>query len=319
MTDVRVLCVDPDETARTGTMEGLREGATDLDVETVGAGTLADAETLLAERAPVDCLVTEYDLPDGTGLELVDRVRSRAPDVTCILYSASGHGRFDTGAHRTAVAEYVDKGAAGSIGRLARLVRVAVSERAQTSYPIPQNESERLAALSSYDLDAAGLEESLSRVTDLAATHFGLPTASINVIGEHAQEFLACHGAAESWAPTPREDSICTFALLDDEPVMTVEDVADDPRFETNGTLADLGIRAYMGADVRPGDRATIGTLCVYDDEPNAFSAADRRYLRTLAEIAADLIEAYARPDAPGSGDGGRGGADERTDGSETR
>jgi hypothetical protein len=39
----------------------------------------------------------------------------------------------------------------------------------------------------------------------------------------------------------------------------------------------------------------------------------------TDLDVGADLIEAYARPAAPGDGDAGRDGDDERTDGSETR
>jgi len=290
----RVLCVDPDDAARTAS--GLRDELSDLGIETETARSVDEAVAVVeADGPPVDCVVTGYELPDGTGLALVDRVRERAPDTGCILFTERGYDAIDTEAFQTTITEYVQKRTGNAIERLAQLVRLTVSASAQTSYPVPQNEAERIATLASYDLDAEGLEASLARITDLAARHFDVPTASINVIGEHSQEFLACHGTAESWAPTPREDSICTFTLVEDDPVMVVENVAEDPRFEHNEAFADLGIRTYMGANIGPEGRPPIGTLCVYDEEPHSFSEADRTYLSTLADVAMDLVDARAR------------------------
>jgi GAF domain-containing protein len=159
--------------------------------------------------------------------------------------------------------------------------------RSQTTYPLPQDEAARLAALDADDLDADELRADVERLTSLAARHYGVSTASINIIGETEQEFLVCHGA--DWTPTDREDAICTYAIVDDRPVTVIEDVDEDPRFAGNETLEAMGTRSYVGADLTTPAGRTIGTVCVYHDEPRSFDD-DRAYLRTLADLAIRLV-----------------------------
>lgn len=286
MTDTTILCVDPDESEREATMESLRSHGEDPDL--VPASSLAAAEEALHDR-DVDCVVSEYDLPDGTGLELAGRVREVRPSVGCILYTDADRDELDTTEFGEAVAEYVPKDAPSADEQLWTVVEVTATFRVQTAYPLPQDESERLAALDAYNLDPELLRDDIEKVTDLAAHHLDVPLSSVNIITEHTQEFLACHGA--DWSPTSREDSICTYAIADEGQVMVVEDVRDDPRFERNDELEDLGIRSYAGADLTTADGLAIGTLCVYDDVPRTFSADDREYLRTLADLAMTVIE----------------------------
>lgn len=300
----RIICVDPDEAALADTVETLRAELDELDVVET-AGTVAEARDLLS--ADTAAVVTEYELPDGTGFDVITTASERCPDAGCLLYTDVDPDAVDTTALRGAITEYVGKGSVFGGERLAKLVRTTVETSAQRSYPLPQSEDERLAALRSYDLDDDALLASLDRIADLAADHFGVDIASVNVINEHEQDHLACHGAAENWGTVPREDSICTFTILEDDGVMTVEDVTEDPRFESRSeTLVELGIRSYMGASLVTPGGLVIGPLCVYDDEPRSFSAADEAYLRTLADVAVDLIEAHARLEAGPAADGGR-------------
>jgi GAF domain-containing protein len=309
MSDAVILCVDPDETTRAGTIDELGSALEALEPTFEGAGSMADAETIL-EDVTVDCVIIEHDLPDGTGLELVESVRSIAPDTRCILFTAADHGTIDTDAFHGAITEYLNRDAPRAFERLAGLVRTTVTQGTQTSYPLLQDEPARIAALRTYDLDAEAVRESLERITDLAGEHFGVGKASINVIDEHSQDFLACYGEASTWESMDREESICTFTIVEDDPVMVVEDIREDPRFEANESLEELGIRAYMGASIRSPAGLVIGTLCVYDEEPRAFSEADRSYLHTLAQVAMDLIEAHYRDaqrpgsHSPGTGEG---------------
>jgi CheY-like chemotaxis protein len=300
----RILCVDPDEAAREETVEELRSELTDLDPTFDTAGTMADAEAALSDDLSV--LVTEYDLPDGTGFELIDTARGVCPDAGSILYTDTDPDTIDTTALRGAITEYVGKGSVFGTERLARLLRTTVETRVQASYPLPQDENERLAALQSYDLGDEEVVRKLDRITDLAADHFGVERASINIINEHSQEFLACYGEARDWESMDREDSICTFTILEDDDVMTVPDVTEDPRFETRSeTLLGMGIHSYMGANLVTSSGLVIGPLCVYDDEPREFDADDEAYLRRLADVAMDLIELHSRLDATVAADGG--------------
>lgn len=298
----RILCVDPDEAVRDETAGEIKSALSDLDPIVETLGTLADAEAAL--EIDTAAIVTEYTLPDGTGFDLIRTAEDVCPDAGCVLYTDTDPDTIDTSELHESITEYVGKGSVFGAERLTRLLRTTIERRSQGSYPLPQNESERVATLRSYDLDDEGLVESLNRVTDLAARYFDVEQASINLITEHSQEFLACYGDSAEWDSMDREDSICTFTIVEDDSVMSVEDVTEDPRFESRSeALTSMGIRSYLGASLTTTAGLKIGSLCVYDDEPRSFSASEKAYLRDLAVLAIDLIELYEAVDASTRGE----------------
>jgi GAF domain-containing protein len=288
-----VLVADPDGPRRDGTARAVRETLPDATVRE--AGSLTAAREALAgaveeghEAARVDAAVTEYDLGDGTGLELAEHLLEAAPDAGCILYTATTD--IDTTPSAEAVVEYVPRtGTDADVDQLAAALEAAVLDNSHTAYPLPEDEAGRLAALAAYvdgeAEDRAGA--ALDRAVDLAAAHFGVEVASINLIREDEQDFLTVHG--REWVPTPRDASICTYTILEDR-TMAVEDTTEDPRFADNDTLRELGIHAYLGANLQTPGGHNIGSLCVYDDRPRSFSAADREYLATLADLVMDVL-----------------------------
>lgn len=276
-----LLCVDGDAAAREETAGTLRDAGFDV----VEASSIGDARDRLDQT--VDSLVTEQELPDGTGLELIREVRERIPDTTCILYTDLPIDEIDTAAFGDVVAEYVRKGEPGADEELVGLVEQGVAFQSQTAYPLPDNEPARLAALERYATDPAALGESFDRLTELATELFGLDAAAVGLVDAHEQRFLSCHGV--SFDPLPREETVCTYAMLY-AGVTVIEDVTDDPRFDENEGLAAANIRFYASAPVRTPEGEVIGTFCVYDDAPREFSARDRELLSMLADEAMDQL-----------------------------
>lgn len=283
MDERRVLCVGPEGVG--GALDG-REG-----VEPVVRETVAGARDALSGTA-VDCVVSEYDLPDGTGFDVFAAARAALPDVGCVLYTTADRRAVGTERAPSTVVEYVDRSGEHAPARLAAVVEAMVRGGTQADYPLPEREAERLDALAEYVPDPDATRERVETVTTLAARALDVERASLNLLHEHRQEFLACHGA--DWTETARADSICTFAILD-AGVTVIEDVAADPRFEGVETLADLEIAAYMGAPLRVGAGDAIGTLCVYHDEPRRFDEDDRETLRLLASLTVELLELQRR------------------------
>ena len=298
----RLLYVDPEETARAETVDRLRAELADLDLTFDACATLAEADAAVSPETVA--VITEYDLPGGSGFDLIQTAEAVCPDAGCFLYTDTEPDTIDTSEHRELLTEYVGKESASGTGRLAELVRTTVEERTQASYPVPPAEEERLAAVRSYDLDMPELQASLSRLTELAATHFDVPTVSINTIEESRQEYLARYGPAEEWEPIDREISLCTFTILEDDGVMLVEDVIEDPRFEPYGdTLEAVGVRSYMGATLVTPSELAIGTFCLFGEEPRSFSATERADLRRLATTAMELIDLHSRTAAEEPGE----------------
>ena len=79
----RVLCVEDDR----DTCEVLKFVMTDFDF--VAVSTIADAETRIAE-SDFDLYVLDNWLPDGSGVELCERIRSRDTRSPIIFTSAIG-------------------------------------------------------------------------------------------------------------------------------------------------------------------------------------------------------------------------------------
>lgn len=286
MSDVTVLCVAPEGESGARARLAAEPGLSVVE----GTSLAAARETV--QDTDIDCLVTEYELPDGTGIDLIRYVRDRAEDTGCILFTDADRETVTEGVDVPLVAEYLNRGSPAAADRLAALVSVTARRRCQAAYPVPEDEADRLATLARLDLESPSLAAALDRVTELAAAHFGVDRAAVNVITESTQDVLSCEGA--DWSSIPREESICTYAILD-EGVTVVEDTAVDARFADNETLADLDIRFYAGAPLRTEAGLSLGTLCVYDDAPRSFTDADRDYLRLLAAEAVGWFELHDR------------------------
>lgn len=283
-----ILCIDPDDQDRERTDEAL----TAAGFETRTVASAAAAREALAADPAVDCVVTEQALPDGTGLELVREVRETAPDAACILFTDRPVGQLDTAAFGAIVAEYCSKDHPDAWDELVRIVEHSVAFRSQTAYPLPENETARVAALEQYATDPDALGSSFDRLTEMAAELFDIDAAAVGLVDAHEERFFACHGV--SFDPIPREKTVCTYAILDDD-VTVIEDVRDDPRFEGNEVLTAADIRFYASAPLLTSDGEAIGAFCLFDDAPRGFSDRDRRLLSMLAREAMDQLDLRRR------------------------
>src|SRR5207237_4846202 len=84
---VRVLYVEDDPADRELTLRYLERHAPQLELITVG--TIAKALDRLAAD-DVDLVLSDYRLPDGTGLELLEAIKSRDLDVPVVLVTGTG-------------------------------------------------------------------------------------------------------------------------------------------------------------------------------------------------------------------------------------
>lgn len=275
-----VLCVDPD--AETAT---LFDEADEFQVLTA---TSSEAAAELIGSHDIDCVVAEYELGENTGFDLFESVRQSSPNAGCILFTTTGHDEIDPGAVRNAVAEYLPKSGRNAEERLLETVRTITAERTQVGFPLPPDEDERLQTLAAYDVTDYEAVEAFDRLSTLIANHFAIRVAFIGLISETEERFVACHGA--DWDPIDREDSICTYAILDDD-ITVVEDVGEDPRFEHNETLEEKQIRSYAGANITAPDGQVIGELCLIDDEPRSYSAEERTDLQRFADEVSEQFE----------------------------
>ena len=107
---VRLLCVD-DERALVE-MTAQRLEAADDQYTTAIVESADAAEEYLASSS-VDCIVSDYDMPGRTGLDLLEAVRVEYPDLPFILFTAKGSEEIASAAISAGVTDYVQKQVSG--------------------------------------------------------------------------------------------------------------------------------------------------------------------------------------------------------------
>jgi signal transduction histidine kinase/ActR/RegA family two-component response regulator len=157
--------------------------------------------------------------------------------------------------------------------------------------PTPKNETERLAALRSYQILDTPHESEYDDLVALAAELCGTPMAAITLIDEYRQWFKASVGMGAR--ETSRDISFCAHVVASDEQdLVVVNNATRDPRFSDMSVVTGPDhIRFYAGAPLIMSDGFRLGSLCVVDREPRLLAENQRRALRVLRRHVVESLE----------------------------
>ncbi|KAA9396177.1 PAS domain S-box protein [Haloarcula sp. CBA1130] len=78
--------------------------SSDFDVTTVGT---VEAALELLGTSTVDCVVTSYSLPDGTGIDLLNQLQAEQYELPTILFTGRGSERIASEATQAGVSDYI--------------------------------------------------------------------------------------------------------------------------------------------------------------------------------------------------------------------
>jgi len=278
-----VLCVD-DEQRIDDVSTAIDEEGTLAAIE----ATSVEGATELLQSESVVCVVTSYDLEDGTGMDVIEAVREHAPQVPSVLFTDRPPHEIDTASFEETIVEYLNRDLPDAHDRLGFITNDVIEHSAQVGFLRPDDEGERLETLAEYDIDELPIEDSFERLTDLIASHFDVGVAFIGLIEAEEETFLACHGG--DFDSLTREDTICTHSMLQED-VMVIENIAEDNRFNKNELLENLGIVSYAGANMTAPDGQVIGQVCAIDFEERHYDAEERAELQDFAETAMEILD----------------------------
>ncbi|MFC4407537.1 PAS domain-containing response regulator [Haloarchaeobius iranensis] len=105
---IRVLHVDDDDSLLGLTKTMLEREGEDITVESASSGR--DGLRCLRENGRVDCIVCDYEMPGMDGLDLLESVRQRRPDLPFILFTGRGSEEIASRALSAGATEYLQKG-----------------------------------------------------------------------------------------------------------------------------------------------------------------------------------------------------------------
>lgn len=153
-------------------------------------------------------------------------------------------------------------------------------------YPCRDDEEARIETLRGLGFERFEDQAFVDRLADIGQGRFdALVFASI--VDEDVQRILGSVG--EEIDDIPREQSICTYTIMEDE-VLVIRDVLQDDRFAENTALHEAGLNFYAGAPIVV-EGMPIGTVCMMAEQNRELTEADRRHLRGLADELAEQLE----------------------------
>lgn len=103
---INILHVESEPEVAKMTAELLEQEPDRFCVETVPR--TQDALEFLADNR-VDCIISDYEMPDETGIELLEAVREKNPNLPFILYTANGSEEVASEAITAGVTDYLQK------------------------------------------------------------------------------------------------------------------------------------------------------------------------------------------------------------------
>ncbi|MFD0766776.1 ATP-binding protein [Mucilaginibacter lutimaris] len=158
------------------------------------------------------------------------------------------------------------------------------------SYPIPENETERLASLASYNLLDTSPEEDFDELTLLASEICQTPIALISLIDGRRQWFKSKYGVELS--ETPKEFAFCTHTIVNKKDILVVKDARKDERFATNPLVTgDENVVFYAGVPLVNEDGYALGSLCVIDHKPKHLNDKQLKALHVIGKQVLNQME----------------------------
>jgi len=139
----RILHLDDDEPFLSLTAEFLSRGLSEAEILTTTS--VEQARAWLSEHQ-VDCVVSDYEMPEADGLTFLQTVRNHDTNLPFILYTGKGSEEIASRAVNAGATGYLQKGGAEQHRRLSNRVEHAINEYRS------QIESERYSTV----LDALG-------------------------------------------------------------------------------------------------------------------------------------------------------------------
>ncbi|RYU81241.1 GAF domain-containing protein [Hymenobacter persicinus] len=162
-----------------------------------------------------------------------------------------------------------------------------------TTFPeslVPANDAARLRTLHQYDIVNTTPEPIFDDYTAWAAQLFNCPISLISLVDDEYVWFKSVTGA-EGIPGLPRVESMCSAAILQDEPVVQSDYKPESCTLIKPDVAQAIGLKFYAGSALQMPDGARVGMLAVIGREFRTLSEKETAVLARLAKLVSQTIE----------------------------
>jgi len=266
---VRVLLVDDEESLRVPLKKYL-ENNFGYRVDAVASGKEALRQVEEAQGRYDVALIDEVLLTPPDGIEVMQHIKARYPDIECIVFTGWGtesrQRALQAGAFR-----YLEKPFDND--ELAMLIRTAAQQV-------------RLREIGRAILSERNLRRVLERI-DAAAVSLALADEAAITLQDSAtgkiEVYTKTHADKLDWRKHFKDRELSSEIIQSGQMVRVSDTELDD---RVNPRLIETGIRSFLGVPI-PGEKGNLGVLYVYSKQPGRFdNGSTVAVIQTLASQA---------------------------------
>ena len=159
------------------------------------------------------------------------------------------------------------------------------------TYPVPANETERLAAVRALNLLDTAPEVAYDEIGELAAQITACPVAYVSLMDDDRLWLKAKYGLPPGLNQCPREIAFCATTVCGTELVMA-PDLRQDSRFnQIPFVVGEPYFKFYCGMPLVTSEGYALGTLCVIDFEPRELTFEQTESMRRLTRQVMTQLE----------------------------
>ena len=296
---IRVLHVDDERAFGELTARLLERQDDRLEVTSV---TDVGAGLDVFESEPVDCVVSDYDMPETDGLAFLEAVRERDEEVPFVLFTGQGNERVAGEAISAGVTDYLQKGnGTDQYAVLAnRITNAVAAYRARRRAARQERINTLIREINRRLVDAVSAAEIERAVCETVADSEPYRFAWIGEPDRESGEVVprASAGDGERYLESvrvyhddrPRGWGPVGMAVRTRE-IQLVRNIPEDPSFEPwRARAAEYGFESVVVLPLFRGD-LLHGVLSIYADHPDAFTGVERDVLAELAETIGRALE----------------------------
>lgn len=151
-------------------------------------------------------------------------------------------------------------------------------------------EADRLRALKPYRALASVHNEVFEQIARLTARLFAAPMAQVSLVDAQEVVYPGNVGSPPLADRLAREDSICAVAVYQPGTTTVFPNLRAQP-CDWISAEAQKDFAFYASHPIQTADGQPIGSLCVLDEKPRAFSGEEQLVLQRMAGIAMRLLD----------------------------